>query len=309
MTALPLMRFIKSAHRILTRMGIPALGYDGEYGEYDKNLKILLERMKTLRLYQNALRGKWLREKKKAVAANRALEAFRNGNTKSWKLKAEDADRAITRAVEIWRTKHKAVTFPQISSIVTITEYLVDRSNQLLTNDSAVEKRANEEVQLAKVHKATAESRLMTVARRLQWYEQRFGFFSDDMIQDSVATYGPGKAAPSFVALAKDADSFPWKRGNPGYLGDYTVAELLHEVEMRHKGLTLAHEARNKIAVDDAAEEPNDVPPGAQRCNNWHTEGVATYCCALPQGHSGAHAENLGGMTTYWEEGGRAKNF
>jgi hypothetical protein len=91
----PLLRFIKRAHRILTRMGIPELGYDSEENMYDKNLEILLERLKTVQLYQNAVRGKWLREKKKAAAANRELEAFRQGNKKTWQTKADHRPRHL----------------------------------------------------------------------------------------------------------------------------------------------------------------------------------------------------------------------
>lgn len=216
-------RFLKRAHRILDRMGIPQ--HDSVF--YDA--PALVDRLKTAKLYRDALRGKWLREKKKAVAANRALEVWRSGQTKSWKTRYEAVARDVGQAVDVFLKGHKPVTSLTHSGhppIVSIVAYLVDRSNQLFANDSVVERNAIEETKAAKVAKARAESDLASAKRRLQWYEQRFGFFTDD----SMNIFGPGTTMGD---LAKDADSFPWKRGNPGYLGDYTLQELADEVDRR----------------------------------------------------------------------------
>lgn len=264
---------IDRVNRILDRMGIP----------YAPSI---VDRMKTVRLYRDALRGKWLREKKKAVAANRALEAFRSGQTKSWKLKAEDAERRIAQAVEVFQKQHKAITHPNRPFIVDIVTYLVDRSNQLFANDSAVEKRANEEVKAAKELKARAESRYIDINRRLAWYEQRFGTADENMTQDITAAYGPGKAAPSFVALGKDADSFPWRRGNPGYLGDYKTEELIAEVERRSNDILTRADIARGIAMG-----------GVPICGNRKGE----YVCTLHPGHAGTHAQKVANGGLEWE--------
>jgi hypothetical protein len=238
---------IDRAHRILDRMGIPG----------DATFSIVV-RLKTVRMYMNAIRGKWLREKKKAVAANRALEEFRRGDTKSWKRNAEEARGEINRAIEIFRTKHKAQTWSAGGSqsyITNIVEYLVDRSNQLFANDSAAEKRAISDVKMARAEeqaarlaKHNAEKSVAALQRRLWWYEQRFGYYSDE-VADITPAFAPESAMRSLMA---EADSFPWKRGNLGYLGDYSVPELLHEVEMRYKGMELSRNAAQRAYTEYA---------------------------------------------------------
>jgi hypothetical protein len=268
----PLLRFIKRAHRILTRMGIPELGYDSEENMYDKNLEILLERLKTVQLYQNAVRGKWLREKKKAAAANRELEAFRQGNKKTWQTKAEASEYAIRQAFEHFFQKH-TVKVGMTShgttgaAIIDLVTYLTDRSNQLYANDSAVERKLNAEVKEAKLARHHAEQKAYDLATKVRYYEQRYGVVTGEMLE----IMPPGLV--SMDALAKEADSFPWKRGNPGYLGDYTSQELLNEIESRVAGLE-----RNRI------------------CGHRH----GSYVCTEKPGHAGTHAQKIGAGGMEW---------
>jgi len=124
-------RAVHRAHKILNRMRIPALGYNpDEYGV--EVIDLLVTRLKTVQMYRDAIRGKWLREKKKSVAANRALEDWRRGNTKSWKQKAEGYERAAADAIKLFREKHAVRAHMSYngggpSTLTNLIEYLTDR--------------------------------------------------------------------------------------------------------------------------------------------------------------------------------------
>jgi hypothetical protein len=191
-----------------------------------------------LRLVIESLVWKYRRIRRKAAAANRELEDYKKGNKKTFRQQAEASEYAIRKAFEHFFQKH-AVKVGMTShgttgaAIIDLVTYLTDRSNQLYANDSAVERKLNAEVKEAKLARHHAEQKAYELATKVRYYEQRYG----------VVTGADLSAVPSeptdMSVLVKEADSFPWKRGNPGYLGDYSTIDLLHEVENRHVDLQI----------------------------------------------------------------------
>lgn len=224
---------VHRAHQILNRMRIPPR-VDMEDDPDDENhISALFYRLKTVKLYTDAIRGKWLREKKKAAAANRALEDYRRGNTKSWRQRAEALQKMLDEAKLVFAKEHKPhthVAYTGDAAVVQLVRYLVDRSNQLFANDSAAERQAIEKTKLAVHAKEEAEHRAREAESRLAAYEHRFGKM-ETLVEELERASEGGR--PTTADLAREADSFPFRRGNPYYLGDYETAELLDEVSLR----------------------------------------------------------------------------
>lgn len=294
-------------HRALTRARVPDVPLEGGLSpDAEERTRDLLdrlaERVESLSLYMRSLRRKWLREKKKSVAANLALENYRRGVTKTWKAKHDALETQIANAVEIFRKTHKPITSTMggHGHIAQLVTYLVDRSNQLFANDSAALRQAETVIKTEKLKRAEAETKTMTLERQVQWYQQRFGRFDPD-----------GELMSQMDSMPKmmaEADSFPWKRGNPGYLGDYSTLELVNEVESRVADI----EHSNRLLKDDIerlkAVDTTTVPPRAHRprCLASTGKDETGYLCDLVKGHAGAHATSVGAGRVTWATGYRA---
>jgi sulfur relay (sulfurtransferase) complex TusBCD TusD component (DsrE family) len=242
--------FVRHLHRLLTKAGVPGGPVVPRDDMDEENNALLVARLKSLGQYIGSVRWKWLRAKKKAAAANRELADYRKGNKKTWETRAKALEQEMTDAITIFLTKHAVKVhgmYQEPRYLRNLIEYLTDRSNQLYANDSAVERRAIADVKEARLAKAEMEKTVLTYQRRLQWYVTRYGRPTD---LGDVPT-------ESFSDAMKQADSFPWKRGNPGYLGDYTIEQLINEVERRAddlceraaiaRGITMEHADAKKV--------------------------------------------------------------